>query len=248
MQLVVEPRTALKAHFSPAGSPPINTELCGTLATPAICGVEVVTQLEVLPLGHHGLLDRGAPSVLNSTPDEAVVSFDMIVLLTIEAAIASCSEMPAPSQPATLLAMMLLVSWTEFQMQLLGLGQYVVPSGKLAISVPLTCCKRMPPPLPLSALLPITRLALITRPGPVPSLRPGAQSASAMVLPHSRPWLLNPSGGVPITIRPPPLVGMVGFLLSLNRIELCSMLPPKLTPSCANPPPSPVLRLPQTQL
>ena len=34
---------------------------------------------------------------------------------------------------------------------------------KVETSVPLTCCRRMPPPLPLSAMLPWIRLALITR-------------------------------------------------------------------------------------
>src|SRR2546430_8097418 len=38
---------------------------------------------------------------LKSTPDEAVASLDMIVLLTRFTAKASCSDTPAPSQPAT---------------------------------------------------------------------------------------------------------------------------------------------------
>src|ERR1700738_2001661 len=50
--------------------------------------------------------------------------------------------------------------------------------GLRCTSVPLTVCSRMPPPLPLSAVLPMIRLLSITRPGPVPSLRPGAQSTS----------------------------------------------------------------------
>ena len=37
------------------------------------------------------------------------------------------------------------------------------PLGKRGNSVPLTCCRRMPPPLPLSAMLAWIRLALITR-------------------------------------------------------------------------------------
>jgi len=72
---------------------------------------------KVVPVPYaHGpwLLASGAPRVLNSTPDEAVVSLETIVLLTMFTANASTSEIPAPSQPATLLAMMLLVTLTEY--------------------------------------------------------------------------------------------------------------------------------------
>ena len=55
------------------------------------------------------VLASGAPIVLKSTPDEAVVSLDMIVLLMMFTSSASSSEIPAPSQPATLLTMMLFV-------------------------------------------------------------------------------------------------------------------------------------------
>src|SRR2546430_175722 len=75
--------------------------------SPAGCGAEVVPQF-VVHVGPDELA-RGAPSVLNSTPEEAVVSLEMIVLLMMFATNASCSEIPAPSQPATLSAMMLLV-------------------------------------------------------------------------------------------------------------------------------------------
>src|SRR2546430_16940476 len=118
--------------------------------------------------------------------------------------------------------------------------------GTVSTSPPLTACSRMRPPLPLSAALPMIRLALITRPGPVPSLVVlgvgGRQSLSV--------W--SPQGGstsgAPMIRMPPPLVGMVGFVLWLNRIELCSMSPLELNPIWAKPPPSPVLRLPHTQL
>ena len=53
--------------------------------------------------------------------------------------------------------------------------------GSVETSVPLTCCRRIPPPLPLSAALAWIRLALMTRPGPVPSLSPGGQSASMLM-------------------------------------------------------------------
>ncbi len=53
-----------------------------------------------------------APSVLNSAPADAVVSLDATVLLTNVTFNASCIDTPAPSHPATLLAMMLLVTVT----------------------------------------------------------------------------------------------------------------------------------------
>src|SRR2546426_9122962 len=73
-------------------------------------------------------------------------------------------ETRAPPQPATLLAIILLVTLTEYHCA--GV------LGKLITSEPLMFCKRRPPPVPLSAALPIIRLALITRPGPAPSLGP----------------------------------------------------------------------------
>src|ERR1700687_1035232 len=51
-----------------------------------------------------------APKVLNSTPAEAVVSFDATVLFTNVVLNESCKDTPPPSQPATLLTMMLLVT------------------------------------------------------------------------------------------------------------------------------------------
>src|SRR5579864_9081921 len=91
------------------------------LTIPAGCGSEVVQQgvepwLPVDGLVPHGpgLLASGAPRVLNSTPDEAVVSFDAMVLLTMSVFRASRREIPPPSHPATLLVMMLLVRITWF--------------------------------------------------------------------------------------------------------------------------------------
>src|SRR5207302_9837627 len=172
--------------------------------SPAGCGADVVPQFEV----HVGPdeLASGAPSVLNSTPAEAVVSLEMMVLLMMFATNASCSEIPAPSQPATLSAMMLLVIFTEYQLE------GVV--GNVLTSEPLTCCKRRPPPLPLSAALPMIRLALITRPGPTPSLGPtepraGTQSASVGSLQGGS------TSGEPMITRPPPLVAIVGLALWL---------------------------------
>ncbi len=88
-------------------------------------------------------LASGAPSVLNSMPAEAVVEFDTIVLLMMLTFSASSSEMPAPSQPATLLAMMLLVTFGDHH------WDGVV--GNATTSEPLMFWKRKPPPLPASA-------------------------------------------------------------------------------------------------
>ena len=51
-----------------------------------------------------------------------------------------------------------------------------------------------------------------------------------------------------MTMRPPPLVGIVGLVLWLKRMVLCSMSPLKVNPIWPTPPPSPLLRLPHTQL
>ena len=51
----------------------------------------------------------GAPMVVNRIPAEAVVELDTTVLLMKFTFKASSIETPAPSQPATLSAMMLLV-------------------------------------------------------------------------------------------------------------------------------------------
>src|ERR1700674_1657855 len=55
-----------------------------------------------------------APSVLNSTPAEAVVSLDTTVLFQKVTLSASWSDAPPPSYPATLLAMMLFVTVTPY--------------------------------------------------------------------------------------------------------------------------------------
>ena len=98
-----------------------NCELFWIATTPAGCGVEVVHAAGQVPSGLRAtgqgpwLLAIGAPSVLNSTPEEAVVSLEAIVLLMMFTLSASSSEIPAPSQPATLLVMMLFVTSTEYQ-------------------------------------------------------------------------------------------------------------------------------------
>src|ERR1700756_3044216 len=119
--------------------------------------------------------------------------------------------------------------------------------GKAITSDPFTCWNAMPPPLPASAPLPWIRLALISRPGPTPSLGPtdaGALTQSASLAVEQ----VGSASGVPMITKPPPLAGMVGFRLWLKITVLCSMSPFQLKPRWPRPPPSPLLRLPQIQL
>src|SRR5579864_2712950 len=138
-----------RAVSSPAGS-----------KVDVVIGEHVVSDPTVVQFGGPTLACAAA-GVLNSTPADAVESLETTVLLMKFTATASCSETPPPAQPATLLAMMLLVTRTEYHaFGLLGLR---------CTSVPLTFCSRRPPPLPLSAVLPTIRLPSITRFGPTPS-------------------------------------------------------------------------------
>src|SRR5579863_2716713 len=83
------------------------------LVTPADCGHDAVklacTQLPA------GALASGVPMLCVRTPEEASVSLLAMVLLMIFTFNESSSEIPAPSQPATLFTMMLLVTETLFQ-------------------------------------------------------------------------------------------------------------------------------------
>src|SRR5580765_1229319 len=107
----------------------VRTVLFGMLTSPATCGHDVVVEVvQFLPPE----LASGAPIVSKSTPDDAVLSLEAIVLLMMFTLRASSSATPAPSQPATLFAMMLLVSMTEFQR--------FDEVGKLTTSEPLMAC------------------------------------------------------------------------------------------------------------
>src|SRR6201999_2097641 len=115
------------------------------LTNPAACSAEPCAQVGFAVRSHPtgceqvgsaagshpggGVLACGAPSVLNSTPAEAVVSFEATVLLMNFTFKASCRDTPPPSQPATLFAMMLLVTVTSYHSP--GLP------GKRVTSVPL---------------------------------------------------------------------------------------------------------------
>ena len=97
------------------GRAAVNCALFWMLTKPAGCGDEVVTQTAGGGYTvHPWVLAKGAPSVLKSTPDEAVVSLETMVLLMKFTANASNSETPAPSQPATLLEIILLVTFTLY--------------------------------------------------------------------------------------------------------------------------------------
>src|SRR5271165_5559658 len=188
-------------------------ELFWMLTSPETCGHEVsvpITQLVPSELA------RGAPIVVNRIPAEAVVELETIVLLMMFTFRASTKEIPAPSQPATLSAMMLLVTVGDHHCD------GVV--GNASTSEPLMFCKRRPPPLPVSAALPMIRLALMTRLGPMPSLGVRRIAGSRQSMSIAPPHVVSTSG-VPMTRRPPPLAGIVGLRLWLNRIELCSMSP-----------------------
>ena len=84
---------------------PSRIALLGWLTSPAGWGAEAVPQ-PVVQVGPC-VLASGAPRVLNSTPEEAVLTLEAIVLLMMSVFNASSSETPPPSQPATLLTMML---------------------------------------------------------------------------------------------------------------------------------------------
>ena len=237
-----------------------STGLSFTLTKPATCGQELpLPAPQITLLVGDVELASGANSDWSSVPDEAVESLEAIVLFTMLTASASTSETPPPSQPATLLTMMLFVTLTEFQRQVPPAAPRSAEQaarrsssmrtlGMFNTSVPLTCCKRNPPPLPESAALPRIRLALTTSPGPLPSLgviSPGAGKQSRSV---ETPQVVGSASGAPITSRPPPLVVIDGLVVWLKRILLCSMRPFLMKPMCETPPPSPELRLPQTQL
>src|SRR5262252_196988 len=88
------------------------------LLTPAGCGHDALFATPVAPVKVQfpaGALAIGVPILVVSTPEVARESLWAMVLLTICTFNESCNEMPAPSHPAMLLTMMLLVMLTLFQ-------------------------------------------------------------------------------------------------------------------------------------
>jgi len=122
----------------------------------------------------------GAPSALNKIPAVAVVEFEITVLLTMLVRSASSSEMPAPSTPATFLAMMLLVTVTS-------IPQRRHEEGSRMTSVPFTSGTAIPPPVPDSAVLPRIRLALDYEAGAAAVAQARRTVEVRAVLPHSVP-------------------------------------------------------------
>src|ERR1700694_5450191 len=114
---------------------PAGCGLCGASASrhSGFCGL-VGSGVGTQPGG--GADELIAPSGLKSTPADAVVSLDTTVLLTNVTFSASCIDTPPPSQPATLLAMMLLVTVTPYH--------WALVNGNVPTSEPLACCKRKP--------------------------------------------------------------------------------------------------------
>src|SRR6516225_1176780 len=104
---------------APPGTPlkvVVSREEFGVLVTPADCGHDAVPAVLWHSAGAAlAPLDWGAPMEKVSTPEEARVSLCMMVLLTMFTFNASCNDIPAPSQPAMLLTMMLLVMVTSCQ-------------------------------------------------------------------------------------------------------------------------------------
>src|ERR1700716_1129066 len=92
---------------------PAGCGLCGALSPRqfGFCGC-VGSGVGVQPGG--GADELMAPSVLKSTPADAVVSLDTTVLLTNITFNESCMDTPPPSQPATLFAMTLFVTLTSY--------------------------------------------------------------------------------------------------------------------------------------
>src|SRR5206468_1640457 len=125
------------------------------------CGLVVKSVVGLQPGG--GDEASTAPSVLKSTPADAVVSFETIVLLTMVTFRASSIDTPAPSQPATLFAMMLF--WTLTPYHVIDSRLY----GGVPTSLRLTCCRRRPPPLPLSPLLRMIGFEWLISLAPLPS-------------------------------------------------------------------------------
>jgi hypothetical protein len=91
----------------------VNIEEFCMLVTPADCGHDAV-----LPASTQfpaGALAIGVPMLCVSTPEEARLSLLAMVLLMMATFIESCSDIPAPSQPARLFTIMVLVMETPFQ-------------------------------------------------------------------------------------------------------------------------------------
>ena len=85
------------------GSDAWNSAECRPLDSPAGCGFDNGMQRVEAPeasRGHGvGELASGAKKAPNRVPDDAVESLEMIVLLIRLTPIASCREIPPPSQP-----------------------------------------------------------------------------------------------------------------------------------------------------
>src|SRR5437016_13602217 len=100
--------------------------LNGSVTNPAgrpgwLAGIEYGMLLQPTPVcglqPGGGLLEFAAPLVLNSTPAEAVVPFEITALLMKLEAIPSCIQTPRPDQPATVLPLRssAMLTWRSSQ-------------------------------------------------------------------------------------------------------------------------------------
>ena len=192
--------------------------------SPAGWGSDSGTQRSLAPWSRVGRASErwpgGKEGVRTATPDEAVESLETIVLLTRFTASESCNDTPPPSQPATLLAMMLLVTLTEYQ--LTGQDWLHGKRGEDHFRA-------------VDALEADAAAAAGFRRVAHDQVGIDHQAGTGAVAHRSQRRGSNPhparpghvgsvSGALMISI-PPPLVGVVGLVLWLNRIELCSMSP-----------------------
>src|ERR1700761_3164328 len=94
----------------------ISTGLFSTLTTPEICGHDwPLLAPQITSFDGEVELARGANRDWNSGPGGAVASLEAICVFTRLPPTESSSNPPAPSHPAPLLTMMLLVTLAEFQ-------------------------------------------------------------------------------------------------------------------------------------
>ena len=160
---------------------------------------------DTMPAGNGALELLPEPS--RAAAPVAVLSLFAIVLLLMTTLSASCSAMPPPASPVTLLTMMLFRIWIDSNWPAAGI---------VATSWPLMNRSAMPPPSPEPELLPWIRLRR-TCTGPEP-----ADSATAA--PACGSW---PAIRMPPPLPPTPTVWSKDWL---NRILLSAMRPPGLRP------------------
>jgi hypothetical protein len=151
-----------------------------------------------------------SPSVLKSTPEEAVVSLEVIVLFTISMFKASRRDTPAPSPSGYVVGDDDTIPPAWIGGEAHHVGAIDVLDGNAAAT---------------SSVRGVTHdeVGVDGEQRTVPSLGPvvpGAEQSTLFLGVHG-----ESASAAPIMSSPPPLVGVVGLVLWLNRNELCSMSP-----------------------